>query len=156
MEEISLRPVKKDDCKLIWEWRNDAATRKNSLKSEYVPYTEHKKWFKDSLLDRNRKILIVIKNRKPVGVVRFDRLSETESEIDINIAPEHRGIGIGKQALLKSCSYIFKMQDIKKIIANIKMENKKSIKAFTNAGFITEEKGKIIRMCLMRNEKSQV
>lgn len=54
--------------------------------------------------------------------------------ISINLAPEHRGKGLAKQVLLAVDSYL-KRQGVDSIVAEVRVENTPSLKAFTGAGY---------------------
>jgi len=43
--QITLRAAMLADCKRIWEWRNETATRQGSFRSDRISYAVHKKWF---------------------------------------------------------------------------------------------------------------
>ena len=47
---LNLRPVNFDDRKILFEWRNDSLTRKNSLHTETVNWEKHCQWF-EKILD---------------------------------------------------------------------------------------------------------
>jgi len=135
IKSISLRPATVSDCKLLWEWRNDPETRRNSFNTGYIPFNEHEKWFTSALKDQNKR-LMMIEEEEIIGVVRFD-LSPTEksAEVNINLNPLKRGKGIGSKALVTSCEYAFDNLGLETLIANIKDSNVASIKAFSKIGF---------------------
>ena len=45
------------------------------------------------------RIYVMELKSEPVGQVRYDRVNETEAEIDLSVASEHRGHGLGSLAL---------------------------------------------------------
>jgi UDP-2,4-diacetamido-2,4,6-trideoxy-beta-L-altropyranose hydrolase len=143
-ERLKLRPANLNDCKIMWEWRNDPETRKVSFNTEPIPFDEHKEWFYKSLKDPSRHIYIIMLENKKVGVVRLD-VNNSEAEIHINIAPDSRGMGIGPRAIKRACEKAFEL-GVKRIKATIKPENKASISAFSKAGFIVKRKEKTVEM----------
>ncbi len=149
MGEIDLRPVERNDCRILWEWRNDPVTRKYAFNTECIPYETHKKWFENSLKNKNRHIFIVLKEDERVGEIRFDINPQTKAaDVDITIDPRYRGMCIGREALKKACSYAFKNLKIKKFIAKIKTSNKASLKIFEYVGFDIEKENDTIIMVL--------
>lgn len=147
MKKVELRPAKKQDCKVIWRWRNDKTTRKYSFNTEFIPYEKHKAWFENVL--RNRNILMIEKDGSTVGVIRFDINSKDQiAEININIAPEKRRKGLGLLGIRSACKYAFKHLSVREIIAKIKKENVPSVKVFSRAGFDLIDKNEIITMRL--------
>lgn len=150
MKKVELRSAKKQDCKVIWEWRNDKTTRKYSFNTEFIPLGEHKTWFENVLKDENRKILMVEEEGNTVGAVRLDINSKNQiAEININIAPQKRGKGLGLLGIKNTCRHAFESLNVKEIIAKIKKENIASIKMFSRAGFdVVVEENNIITMRL--------
>lgn len=144
---LEIRPTEWQDCEIIWKWRNDPITRKYSFNTKFVPFKEHRAWFKDTLKDSRRKILLIEVDKTPAGVVRFDIDSRNRTaEININIAPEHRGKGLGTLAIKESCNYGFSHLNIIKVIAKVKKENTSSTKVFSKAGFRAVQENEVIIM----------
>lgn len=153
MLKIKIIPAKLENCRIIWRWRNDRTTRKYSFNTRKIPYTEHSKWFNDVLVSREKKIFMLVLGKKKIGTVRFDFLRDGAAEIHINLDPTQRGRGLGTPSIKKSCKYAFSKLKIKKMIAKIKPSNKRSIHAFSKAGFSIIEKNNVIEMTLNKNMK---
>jgi len=137
--KLSLRPAESGDCKLLWRWRNEESTQKWSFNSAYVPYEEHKDWFMSKLNSPDVKILVILdENKEEIGQVRFDISQSKSAEINISIEASKKNKGYGSAALKLACQHALKKFNIAKVIAHIKEENKASIRAFTNAGFINK------------------
>ncbi len=142
--KLIIMPAVAEDCRMLWEWRNDGETRKMSFSSEFIPYEKHEEWFKNALQNPNRKVLIICDENEKIGMIRFD-ISGEEAEININISPNKRGMGYGTVALAETCEYAFRNFGISKVVAKIKPENVASIKSFSKAGFeIVDEKGMVM------------
>jgi UDP-2,4-diacetamido-2,4,6-trideoxy-beta-L-altropyranose hydrolase len=153
-DTIRLRLVEPRDCKLLWKWRNDPITRKYSFSTKYIPYENHREWFKASLKNKNRCILIALQNNIEIGEVRFDiNPVNRNAEINICIDTKYRCKGLGKRTLKEACKYAFKNLKINSIISKIKKENKSSIKIFTHAGFVLcGENNNVIVMILNKSK----
>lgn len=41
---VNLRKAEQSDMDLLFEWANDPAVRKNSFRSDPIPYADHVKW----------------------------------------------------------------------------------------------------------------
>ena len=138
LSKLKVREANIDDSNEIFEWRNDPITRQMSFNSNVVNYTTHKKWFKKSLHNTNRYLLIVEKKGRKISVVRFDIEEEKNSaEISINLNPLERGKRLSSAVLFKSISYFNIINDkkIKTIIAKIKKKNIASKRSFIKCGF---------------------
>ena len=46
---LSLRQVREDDCRLLWEWANDPEVRAVSFLSEPILWDQHVQWFKSKI-----------------------------------------------------------------------------------------------------------
>jgi RimJ/RimL family protein N-acetyltransferase len=134
--EIFLRYAEYSDLNDIYNWRNDRDTRKASFNMEPIEIDEHIKWFNKSLIDPKNNIFIIIdRYLNKLGQIRFDR-KNNEAEINITIDPKFRNKGIGSLALSKSSKQYLNNYDVDVIIAKVKKNNNRSLKAFRKAGFI--------------------
>ena len=142
MEELSIHLATPEHSKKIWEWRNDATTRALFLNSDIVPWENHEKWFSKALNDSNRHFYVGKLGDNLAGVIRFDKLENTDQtyDVSINVAPNNRGKGVGKRLLSKALErFLQDATDANTIIAVIKKENIASTRTFLSAGFQEEE-----------------
>ena len=92
VNQIKLRKATVNDSTLLLSWRNDEATRANSLESAFITYDQHEKWFLASLQNRNRQIFIAIFDGQPIGMIRFDFHDELEcfrSLVNMDLSTEY-------------------------------------------------------------------
>ena len=87
---VYLRDATQSDMDLLYAWANDPAVRKNSFKSNPIPYEDHIKWFKHIMEDDNVLQFIMMDDEKPVGQIRLN-VDGDEAEIGYSIAAECRG-----------------------------------------------------------------
>jgi RimJ/RimL family protein N-acetyltransferase len=134
---IDLRRAGKEDCELIFSWRNDPAVRRYFFEPREIAYAEHKQWFEDSLRRPDRIILLAWQAGQPVGVIRFDFLEgrSEKAEIDIYVAPGWHGRGIGKEILAQGEAWVRENTDISILVGKVKGENRASIAMFESCGF---------------------
>lgn len=155
---LKLRPATMEDCRLLWEWRNDTVVRAASFSSEFIPREDHMKWFKTKLSDPSCYYYILLSEEGvPVGQVRFDT-SGSEAENNISIAPNFRGSGYGANGIRIASKHLFQETAVARIYAYIKPSNNASILAFRKAGYemagIKVVKGrKALQMVLDKNEE---
>jgi len=153
---IHLREAESDDSKMIWEWANDPVVRQASFSSDPIPWEGHVKWFDGKLKDPNCYMFIGINSDDvPFGLVRFD-VEGDFAEIGINISSEFRGKGYGVQLIDAGSREIFSETDISKIHANIRPENKVSIKVFEKAGFSYEMESEVKGCASLRYVRHRV
>jgi len=68
---LSLRHVRKDDCRLLWEWANDPKVRSASFSENSIPWERHVEWFNSKLNGRNCIFYVAVDNYgMPVGPIR--------------------------------------------------------------------------------------
>jgi RimJ/RimL family protein N-acetyltransferase len=132
---MELRRATADDGPLVWKWRNDPTTRRMFRSSHEVPWEEHCGWYENALHNPEKVMLIAEQGTTPVGVVRFDLKDTGVAEISINVNPEFRGRGLGKQILDLACRYAFREVRLTGVEAEIKAENGASLALFAGAGF---------------------
>jgi UDP-2,4-diacetamido-2,4,6-trideoxy-beta-L-altropyranose hydrolase len=134
-ETISLRQVREDDCRLLWEWANDPDVREASFSSESISWEQHVKWFKSKLSDP-RCIFYIAMNSDgvPIGQVRYDR-EGNKAVVSISIDREFRGKGYGSRLIWLASQKLFVILDIDTIHAYVKQGNEASVGAFVKAGY---------------------
>lgn len=93
-----LREAVDSDCDILFRWANDSETRKNSIRSEKIPYQEHVNWFRRKMQDDCCQIYLLLCDGKEAGQVRLDWKGNM-GEISYVIAPEYRGMGFGSEIL---------------------------------------------------------
>jgi len=149
-ETLKLRPVKKNDCRLLWEWANDPEVRKSAYDSAHIPWETHLQWFEEKLDDsRCFQYIASDSNDIPVGQVRFD-VKGPEAEIDVSIQKKMRGLNYGSLLIRTGLEKLVRSVKIKAVNAFVKIENKASIHAFLKSGF--EDLGeKTIKGCPSRH-----
>lgn len=137
-DQISLRHATLEDCRRIWEWRNEEATREASFNTSYIPYEEHERWFSRRLSDPHTRIFIVMNAQgREIGYVRFE-IREGQAEISVSIDKDKRGKGYGVAAIKSGSDHLLASEPVQRIIAHIKRDNPASMAAFGRAGFVLQ------------------
>ena len=133
---LRLRPVREDDCKLLWQWANDPEVRASAFSSDSISWEKHVQWFTHKLHDINCHIFIALDSQDtPIGQVRFDTHNDEQAEIDVSLAQEKRGVGYGKFLINTAVKVLFSRTAIQAVHAFIKPSNEASIRAFEKANF---------------------
>ena len=132
---IFVKKASQEDSIDLFEWRNDPLTRKMFRTDKLVSLKEHDDWFKKKLNNKNSVLYICMIDKKKIASVRFDINLDT-ADVSINLSPSFRRMKLSEQCL-NQCIKEFKNQskNVKKIIAEIKMINKGSIKIFEKNNF---------------------
>ena len=139
-EELTVRRVQEQDCRMLWDWANDPAVRHVSFNSAPIPWTEHRDWFLKQSNDAGSLLLMLEHDQLgPVATVRFHPRGDFASEISLTISPEWRGLGLAVHVLEKAVAAAFEQSSRQTLHAFVKPENKASAQAFWSAGFFLEE-----------------
>ncbi|MCZ6775492.1 MAG: GNAT family N-acetyltransferase [Ignavibacteria bacterium] len=137
-DQVTLRAAVFEDCRRVWEWRNEQATREASFNKEFIPFEEHERWFARKFADPNMRIFIAEDGQgDEVGYVRFD-ISKGEAEISVSIDKNERGKGYGIEIIKKGSDQLLTTEPVKRIVAYIKLGNPASKVAFERAGFVLQ------------------
>ena len=132
---VYLREAEETDMDLLFSWANDPAVRKNSFRTDPIPYEDHVKWFHHVMEDKNAIQYIMMDDDIPVGQIRLN-IDGEEAEIGYSIAANFRGRGYGHKILQLIVQKVQEGQpQIKKLIAKVKPENGASKKLFESEGY---------------------
>ena len=133
---LVLQPIQPEDCRLIWEWANDPATRAWSFAQDPVPWEQHRVWFETKLTDPLTHLYVALDaGRVPAGQIRFQVEGEAAT-VSVSLAPEQRGKGYGAEIIRLGTQQIWATTEVTQIHAYIKLGNDASIRAFAKAGFV--------------------
>ena len=133
--QITLRPATQQDCRRVWEWRNEPETREASFDTSYIPYKDHERWFSRRLPAPDTRIYIVLDGGgREVGYVRFD-ISEEQADISVSLDKDERGKGYGTAAIRRGSGQLLAEGYAKRVLAYVKRGNAASKAAFQRAGF---------------------
>ena len=104
-----------------------------SLHTEEVPWEDHCSWFEAVLQTDRRHLLIGERADQRVGTVRLDQ-DGTRATINITVAPNARGQGVGVELLRAAADYAQSI-GISFIDAVIRPQNRASQIIFARAGY---------------------
>lgn len=133
-KKLSLRPVGQQDCRLLWEWASDPEVRRVSFNQNPIPWDTHVSWFEKRLLDHETLFFIGVVGDLPVGQLRYD-VRQNEAVVSICVDPKMRGKGYASRLIELGSQQVFGNTGVELIHAYVKPENKRSARAFMNAGF---------------------
>ena len=133
---VTLRPARLEDCRSLWEWRNDPETREASFHTEAIFFDHHRAWFESRIGSPDLRILVVLSPEgREVGYVRF-QLNGPDAEVSVALDPEERGKGYGPAAVRAASDQLLAESAVKRVVALIKQSNPASRQAFERAGFL--------------------
>ena len=132
---VHLRPATIDDARRLFDWRNEAETRRWSLSGAGVEWGDHIAWFQQRLTDQDTFLFIVEEQSRPLGQLRFDASSDGEAEVSIGLAPAARGHGLAAPVIDAGTRRLFATTSVRRVVARVKRGNDASIASFVNADF---------------------
>lgn len=140
-----LRAVELEDAKLLYIWRNEKETRKNSFNSNLIDFNEHLNWLEKNLENNARLFYILMCDGMEVGQVRID-IEEQIGVVNYSIDSKYRKMGYGKSILeLAEQELLKNTANLKKIVGYVKLENIASRHIFQILNYQEELKG---NMCI--------
>ncbi len=132
---VQLREVREEDCRLLWEWANDAEVRAQSFASGPIAWEDHVRWFRSRAGDPGCRLYIAVdESGAPVGQMRCE-IDGAEATASVSIDRRFRGKGYGRALIERSTRRVFRETDVSVVHAYIKPSNPRSERAFLEAGF---------------------
>lgn len=139
--DVSLRPVSPEDEALLFRWANDPCVRNNSFSVNEISYSQHQRWFQDSLRNVSRLHFIAYTSDSlPVGQIRFDLNNQKETAlIDISIDRCARGRGLASLMIKKGVSETKRVWRRRlTLVGYVRRDNHASNSSFKRAGFLSK------------------
>ncbi|MBN9640737.1 MAG: GNAT family N-acetyltransferase [Achromobacter sp.] len=122
---LTVRNATIGDATMLYEWRNDPATRFSSRNSDQILLESHIAWLTATLANPVRQLLIAEINGVPVGTVRVDEELSGNAELSWTVAPSARGRGIAKKMVRLVADQVSETLSLR---AEVKAGNESSIK----------------------------
>lgn len=139
---ITLRKATLLDSEMVLAWRNEVTTIPWMAKKTILSPSEHNNWFNKVINDPNCLFLIIEKDHKPCGQIRYQKDASYEEKtvkVSLNITHKMHGKGIASDAFRQGSILVRRTDFAKNIFAYVNIENIASIKAMENAGYVREE-----------------
>lgn len=138
---VTVRPATYEDAILVWPWRNAESTRRHSFDPSPVPLDKHMDWWRHSLANAGRALLIGEHGSQAIGVLRLDFGNAGSACVSIYLDPAVTGRGIGQTLIAAGVEWLRKHRpDTTKVEAHVLQGNAASQKAFQAAGFAESHK----------------
>jgi len=145
-EALVARRATLQDARLLWRWRNDAATRAGSRSSTEVPWENHLRWL-TAILTRTDRMLLVVEDplgavgpAGPVGTARWDLAPgrEREWEVSITVAPDRRGQSLARWLLRAAEVALSGGTNVSAYLATVQCENHASLRLFETSAYVPD------------------
>ncbi len=107
--QLQIREAQEADVELYFNWANDPETRANAINQDPILYNSHVQWYNGKIKSAQSYLYLLSLQDAPVGQVRFDAEGDAFL-IDYSVAPEHRGLGLGRSGLIKAIEQLKKAE----------------------------------------------
>ena len=131
--QLRLRAAQIEDAELFFAWVNDPQVRRQSLKTEAVPWRAHEQWFRSKLDDERSRLFVLEAKSLAVGQIRFD-IEGGEARIDYSLDVQFRGRGWGACLVAMGLEKICERERMV-FRAEVKSSNAPSAAVFSRLGF---------------------
>ena len=139
---VTLRALEPTDLETLYQWENDTALW--AVSDTPAPYSREALWqylqqyTGDIYAQRQLRLMITLTDDgTPVGTVdflNFDPLNN-RAELGLFIAAEHRGKGLGRQALERLTTYAREHLGLRQLYVFIALDNEVCLTLFEDFGY---------------------
>lgn len=126
--KFSVRELRPKDSDGLWRIRNLDEVRLLSNNTAVIPKADHDAWFAKYIANPDNRCYVLEYGGDVAGYCRID-----SGLVSIAIDPKYHGLGLGKKLLKGSVD--LEIPTLKKITAEIRLNNDVSLKLFTKVGF---------------------
>lgn len=137
--QVRIRRAHLEDAPLVFEWRNTPEIRDLGTLQRGVSAEEHARWFEESVASATRRLFIIEDGGAPVGQLRFDDRGGGRWDVSVYLIPGKTGRGVGVEVLTRGCRELFTEVGARLVVAFIRQDNWRSLRAFGKAGFTLDE-----------------
>ena len=142
---LYLRPVELSDARLLFQWRNEKATRANSLHSEELIYEDHVRWLENVLgTTKAQYFFILMADLVPVGQIRLS-VENDMALISYSIDAAHRARGYGRTILQMAEENLRDQRVCLTLVGYVKGENVASQRAFASLHYRESRENDLLR-----------
>ena len=134
MQKLTLTRATEEDCRFLYDLRNEEDVRKNSFQTETFSYESHMAWYKEKLGDKQTQIYVLKLDGENIGQARVD-LHGVDGEISYALCQKARGYGYAKWMLRCMEERLREQAFCRKMTAEVKRENIASQKIFEGLSY---------------------
>lgn len=132
---VQIRRATLSDSRTLFEWRNHPAIRAVSNQTAPLDYARHEQWVASVLSDADRPLLIGEQSGAPMGVARFDIVTDS-AEVSIYLVPGVTRAGLGSDLLAAAECWLRQHRpDVATLKATVLDDNTASHRLFLRSGY---------------------
>lgn len=137
-----LRPMCRDDAEVVVAWRNEPSTAKMFF-SPPPDIDDHRAWFDGDRVDRVDYMIVRRDEQRPIGVVNFKDIDQTESCAEAGKLlgdRDSRGQGMAKEAFAAWLLYGFGSLGLRRVRIRTRSDNTANIHLNRKLGFKLQDR----------------
>ena len=138
---IRLRPWREDDILKLAELRNDIKLQSQLLSRVRGSNGDQTRQWLQQRSSNSGNLLFIIADKDsdaPLGYIQFVEIEPVDqvAKLGICLSPEVQAKGIGYEVLLLAFNYLYNSWAIRKVILEVRDDNKGAIKCYEKLGFL--------------------
>jgi len=136
--KVEIRPLKIDDAKVSWKWRNDPVVWKytGSKPKDTITYDVELKWIKEVIGRKDERRFAICVGEVYVGNIQLTNITDTRAEYHIFIGDtNYWGKGTGYNASKQIIKFARDVLNLSLIYLFVKSENERAVSLYEHLGF---------------------
>jgi RimJ/RimL family protein N-acetyltransferase len=150
--QLSYRPLRRTDLAYRQKWLNDPETNQylGTYARKGTNRRFHEEWFDAYFKDKNRKIFLVLADKRPIGQVGLLHINTHDHNAELYVVigeKEYRGKGLGKHIVQFILEYGRATLGLHRISLSVHAANLPAVRCYHRCGFVDEGvlKGSVYR-----------
>ncbi|TCL72446.1 RimJ/RimL family protein N-acetyltransferase [Hydrogenispora ethanolica] len=153
-EQVTIRPLQKDDLELLYQWRSDQESMGGFMDTILVNEEKFLEGMEAVLGDKGRlDALIEDLEGNPIGILSYHEVAGSNVALEIGILiaePSARGKGIGRECLELFVDHLFGTKPLMRVQFLTRVDNHGMRRSGEKAGFSLE--GVLRKFALVQGE----
>lgn len=142
MYKVYIRPLKVEDAKISYQWRNDPEIWKftGSKPDREITYEIEKEWIKKVISDESCRRFAIIADGNYIGNIQLTNIKDKKAEYHIFIGDKlWWGKGIAHLATYQILHYAKEELQLEEVFLSVREENIAAIKSYIKSSFVERE-----------------
>lgn len=136
---VGFRPIEESDLEILRRLRNDMITFLNLGTADMASFQGQQAWWKRDLYTARdqRLTLVQLDTDEVIGVLRIVGIDHVNAncEVGLDLLPEKRGLGLGKQSYACVLDYLFNQKNMNMVYLKVADFNPGASKLYESLGF---------------------
>ena len=135
-----LRPLERKDLSFVHDLDNERHAMAFWFEEPYESLDELVNLYDKHIHDDDERRFVIDVDNKFAGIVELTNINfiHRQTEIQIIVKPDFRGLGLSKLAMLKGLDYAFNVLNMHKVYLFVDAKNTIALNVYRDIGFIQE------------------